>query len=149
MKVPNYDLIFTWHSFFTTCPLHLFFVFLLASLFLLSSIGWGYKKVFEEYAQAIQQRYPQITIHGANYPASRQNQIIATVLSYAKWAGLIIVVFGEKIQLWQNLNIPPPDLYTWSQQNKVCKMSTWIIYCNHFYLSWWFMSHLYKLNWKS
>ena len=128
----HYDLIFTLHLLFTIRPLPLSFIFLLTSLFLLSSIGWGYKKVFEEYAQAIQQRYPQITIHGANYPASRQNQIIATVLSYAKWAGLLVVIFGEKLQLGQNLNIPPPDLYTWSQQNKVCRMTWWIIYYNHF-----------------
>lgn len=31
------------------------------------SISWGYKRVFEEYTQALYQRYPDIRIEGENY----------------------------------------------------------------------------------
>jgi len=91
-------------------------------------IGWGYSKVFQEYANAIQQRYPEISIKGINYPAPTANQYIAMVANAAKWVGLAVVVGGEKVQLWQNLNMPPPNIYTWSQEHKIMAcMSLWFI----------------------
>jgi len=75
--------------------------------------------VFEEYAQVLQQRYPQLSIHGANYPPSKVNQAIASVINTAKWAILGTVVLGEKVQLWNRLNVQPPSAYSWTQENKI------------------------------
>jgi len=81
--------------------------------------GWGYKKVFEEYANAIRQRYPQISVHGANYPPGAGKQMLATVLSTLKWVSLGVIVFGEKVNIWATLGLSPPSPYTWAQQNKI------------------------------
>lgn len=75
--------------------------------------------MFEEYAQVLQQRYPQLSIHGANYPPSKVNQAIASVINTAKWAILGTVVLGEKVQLWNRLNVQPPSAYSWTQENKI------------------------------
>lgn len=75
--------------------------------------------MFEEYAQVLQQRYPQLYISGANYPPSKVNQAVASVLSTAKWVILGTVILGEKVQLWRMLNMQPPSAYTWTQENKV------------------------------
>ena len=64
-------------------------------------------------------RHPQVAIHGANYPAPQSYQMIAKVIGWAKWITLGTIIFAEKIQLWQMLNMEPPAAYTWTQQNKV------------------------------
>lgn len=33
-----------------------------------SSYSWGYKKVFEQYANILREKYPEISILGDNYP---------------------------------------------------------------------------------
>lgn len=75
--------------------------------------------MFEEYATAIQQRYPQIHITGGNYPPGPAKQMIAQVISTLKWIILGTIIFGEKIQLWSMLGIAPPAAYTWTQENKI------------------------------
>jgi len=82
-------------------------------------IGWGYKRVFEEYAQALQQRYPQLQIRGENYPAPKRNQVLAKILSTVKFALLALIVLGEYVQLFQRLEIDPPSAYVWAKENKI------------------------------
>lgn len=81
--------------------------------------GWGYKKVFEEYAQVIRQRYPQLSIQGGNYPPGPLNQMIAQVISIIKWIILGTIVFGDKVKVWDMVGMTPPGVYTWSQHNKI------------------------------
>jgi len=47
------------------------------------------------------------------------NQVIAQVVSSLKWVSLGVVVFGEKVNIWNMVGMTPPGIYTWSQQNKV------------------------------
>jgi len=67
----------------------------------------------------IQQRYPQIAIHAANYPPPPLYKSLASVANIAKWAALGTVILGERLQIFQTLNIEPPSAYTWSQEHKV------------------------------
>lgn len=46
-------------------------------------------------------------------------QRIASVANIAKWVSLGIVALGEKIQMWQSLNMEPPSAYTWAKDHKV------------------------------
>lgn len=80
--------------------------------------------MFEEYAAIIRQRYPQISIYGANYPPPKVNSVVASVINIGKWITLAAVVFGEKVQIWRMLNVVPPAAYTWSQENKVVSCLT-------------------------
>ena len=97
-------------------------VFLVCSCLMLSSYSWGYRKVFEEYAQFIHQNFPKVRIEGDNYPPPRPRQMLASVLSLAKLAVMAIVLLGERLQIWESLNVDPPQVYIWATQNKVFKM---------------------------
>lgn len=54
------------HCFSQCLFLQLYNVILMVCL-VPNSISWGYKRVFEEYTQALYQRYPDIRIEGENY----------------------------------------------------------------------------------
>ncbi len=46
----------------------------------LNSSSWGYRKVFEQYAVILQQKYPSLAIEGENHPPPYLNQKIASIL---------------------------------------------------------------------
>ena len=79
--------------------------------------------MFEEYAQFIHQNFPMVHIEGDNYPPPRPRQMLASFISMAKLAVMAIVLLGERLQIWENLNIDPPQAYLWATQNKVCLLS--------------------------
>lgn len=75
--------------------------------------------MFEEYAQFIHQNFPKVRIEGDNYPPPRPRQMLASVLSLAKLAVMAIVLLGERLQIWESLNVDPPQVYIWATQNKM------------------------------
>ena len=75
--------------------------------------------MFEEYAQFIHQNFPAVRIEGDNYPPPRPRQMLASVISVVKLAVMAVVLLGERLQIWENLNIDPPQAYIWAAQNKV------------------------------
>lgn len=75
--------------------------------------------MFEEYAQFIHQNFPMVRIEGDNYPPPRPRQMLASFLSIAKLAVMAIVLLGERLQIWESLNIDPPQAYIWATQNKM------------------------------
>ena len=75
--------------------------------------------MFEEYAGFILQNYPMLRIEGDNYPPPRPRQMLASFISMAKLAVMAIVLLGERLQIWETLNINPPQVYIWATQNKV------------------------------
>ncbi|XP_065684793.1 uncharacterized protein LOC100209879 isoform X1 [Hydra vulgaris] len=80
----------------------------------------GYRRVFEEYANVVQQRYPHLSISGNNYPAPIVNNYIAKASNILKWSALAVITLGERVSFWQNLNIPnPPEIYQWTQNHKI------------------------------
>jgi len=76
--------------------------------------------VFEEYAGFIHQNFPMVRIEGDNYPPPRPRQMLASLISVVKLAIMAVVLLGERLQIWENLNIDPPQAYIWATQNKVC-----------------------------
>ena len=78
--------------------------------------SWGYRRVFEQYAGLLQQKYPNLAIEGDNYPPIPWKSILAQVLSYAKLALIVsilasfnpFVYFGET-----------PGVFAWALQNKL------------------------------
>jgi len=74
--------------------------------------------VFEQYTQFIHQHFPNLKVEGANYPPPRPRQISASVLSMVKIAIILCILFGEQLQIWQSLNMTPPEYYVWASQNK-------------------------------
>ena len=80
--------------------------------------------MFEEYAHAINQRFPQIHISGGNFPPGQLRQSVANIVGFAKLALLAIIIFGDKMKIFESLQMAPPSVYTWANQNKVRFFST-------------------------
>lgn len=56
--------------------------------------------------------------------------MLASVISTLKWIGLGVIVFGEKVKMWDMLGMTPPSPYTWSQQNKIVSCIGVFFLCN-------------------
>ena len=75
--------------------------------------------MFEEYAHAINQRFPQMHISGGNFPPGQMRQSLASFIGFAKLALLALIIMGDKLNIFENLQIAPPPIYIWASQNKV------------------------------
>ena len=73
--------------------------------------------MFDQFAYAIQQKYPELVIHGDIYPPSAINTIIAQVFSIAKIIIIVLIVSGQNP--FTMLQMETPGLYTWAMENKV------------------------------
>lgn len=79
--------------------------------------SWGYKKVFDQFAYAIQQKYPELIIQGDIYPPATVNTYLAHALSIAKMIFIIFIVSGQNPFTW--LQVETPSVYTWALENKM------------------------------
>lgn len=73
--------------------------------------------MFEQFAYAIQQKYPELIIHGDVYPPTAINTFLAQAISIAKLIVIMLVVSGQNPFTW--LQTETPGLYSWALENKV------------------------------
>nr|SVE74849.1 EOG090X0DP2 [Daphnia carinata] len=87
-----------------------------------------YRKVFEQYAAILEQKYPSLAIEGENHPPPFLNQKIAQFLGIVKILLILLVVSGTNI--FQHLGVQTPSVWEWTQQNKfyACLMTFFL--CN-------------------
>lgn len=81
------------------------------------SYSWGYKRVFEQYATALHEKFPQLAIEGDNYPPPMLRQYLAQGLSILKLALIVMVIIGQ--DPFPHLNMETPSIFQWAVQNKV------------------------------
>nr|SVE84514.1 EOG090X0DP2 [Daphnia pulex] len=88
----------------------------------------SYRKVFEQYAVILQQKYPSLAIEGENHPPPYLNQKIASILGILKILLILVVVSGTNI--FEHLGVQTPSVWEWTQQNKfyACLMTFFL--CN-------------------
>lgn len=98
------------------------------SLTFLFCHSWGYRKVFEQFAYAIQQKYPDITIQGDNYPPTQLNASLAQAISLLKFIIIILIVSGQNPFTW--LRMEAPNIYTWAIENKIYACIILFFICN-------------------
>jgi len=79
--------------------------------------SWGYRKVFDQYADAIQQKFPHLKVLGDNYPPPHFRALACQVFSLAKIAFIVLILAG--INPFQSLNMPTPNIYSWCLSNKI------------------------------
>lgn len=79
--------------------------------------SWGYKRVFEQYAHAISERFPNLAVEGDNYPPPASRALFAQVLSFAKILIIAMVVVGQNP--FPHLNMETPSIFTWAIENKL------------------------------
>lgn len=73
--------------------------------------------MFEEYTQALSQRYPDIRILGENYLPLPVYRYFASFLSVFKLVLIGVIIVGK--DPFALLGMQPPGLWTWSQENKI------------------------------
>jgi len=87
------------------------------SLRFLYCYSWGYRKVFEQYATMLHDRYPGISILGDNYPPPTWRQYVAHILGLTKIL-LVLCVVGN-VNLFSMFGQPTPSFWTWLSGNKL------------------------------
>ncbi|MEE6501008.1 hypothetical protein FKM82_004029 [Ascaphus truei] len=79
--------------------------------------GQCYRRVFEEYMQVINQRYPDIRIEGENYLPQPIYRHISSFLSVFKLVLIGLIVIGK--DPFTFFGMQAPGLWLWGQENKV------------------------------
>lgn len=73
--------------------------------------------MYEQFAYALQQKYPDLMIEGDHYPPSTVNQYLAQFLGFAKLGIILMIIAGQNP--FTALNMDTPNIYDWALQNKV------------------------------
>lgn len=73
--------------------------------------------MFEQYAQALSQRFPSLSIVGDNYPPPMMRSMVAQALGILKFVLIGLVVTGYNP--FPLLNLQTPNSFSWAINNKV------------------------------
>jgi len=79
--------------------------------------SWGYRNVFEQYRQLLNQRYPSLRIEGTNYPPTALKFGLAQALSVLKIVAIILVALGRNP--FDYFGMETPQFFTWALNNKI------------------------------
>lgn len=73
--------------------------------------------MYEQFAHAIQQKYPDLMVEGDNYPPPPMKAYFTQFLSVLKLALIVLIVSGQNPFAW--FNMETPNVYNWGLQNKI------------------------------
>ncbi|ESO08105.1 hypothetical protein HELRODRAFT_75296, partial [Helobdella robusta] len=88
----------------------------------------GYRKVYDQFAYAIHQRYPDLLIQGDNYPPLPMYAYLSQIIGFVKILFIIIIASGQNPLNWVNLN--SPTFITWALENKIYSCMILFFVCN-------------------
>ncbi|XP_056631681.1 thioredoxin reductase-like selenoprotein T homolog CG3887 [Diorhabda carinulata] len=77
----------------------------------------GYKNMFDQYSNIINQKYPEILVDGANYDPPGLNMFIARAIGWIKMA--IILCILSNINIFEYFNQARPSWWIWCVENKL------------------------------
>ncbi|CAH1957122.1 unnamed protein product [Acanthoscelides obtectus] len=77
----------------------------------------GYKKMFEQYASILNQKYPYILVDGANYDPPGMNMFIARAIGFLKTIAILCILLG--VNIFEYINQPRPSWWIWCTENKI------------------------------
>nr|CAG4652170.1 EOG090X0DP2 [Triops cancriformis] len=82
-----------------------------------------YRKVYEQYAAILHEKYPDLLLEGENYPPPAFRQHFAQLLGIGKLLLIACVLGGMNPFQWFGANTP--DFWNWATQNKLyaCMMT--------------------------
>lgn len=84
--------------------------------------------MFEQYAQILREKYPEISVLGDNYPPPDWKAWLASSLNIAKL--LIIACIVANINLWEWLGQAVPSWWAWFTENKIYGCMMVFFLCN-------------------
>jgi len=73
--------------------------------------------VYEQFAYAIQQKYPQLMVEGDNYPPPPVQYYLSQLLNVLKLSLIVLIVASQNPFEW--INKATPSAYSWALENKV------------------------------
>ncbi|CAH0556738.1 unnamed protein product [Brassicogethes aeneus] len=88
----------------------------------------GYKKMFDQYVQIINQKYPHINIDGGNYDPPGLSLAIAKFIGIAKMLIIVCIIGG--VNVFEYLNQPRPSWWAWCLENKLYACMMLFFLCN-------------------
>ncbi|KAJ8921102.1 hypothetical protein NQ315_015900 [Exocentrus adspersus] len=77
----------------------------------------GYRRMFDQYATLISQKYPHILVDGANYDPPGLNMFISRAIGALKMVVIFCILGG--VNIFQYINQPAPSWWSWCTENKV------------------------------
>ena len=73
--------------------------------------------MFEQYAQALSEELPHVTLEGENYPPPYLNSVLRNILFVLRMLSIGLILGGPGVL--QSVGIQqPPAIYIWTQENK-------------------------------
>ncbi|XP_043275564.1 thioredoxin reductase-like selenoprotein T homolog CG3887 [Venturia canescens] len=88
----------------------------------------GYKRVFQDYVNILQQKYPELQIDGENYNPPGYNMWIAKFLGTAKIILIVLIITG--VNILQFLGQPTPFWWQWCIDNRLYGCIMIFFLCN-------------------
>ncbi|XP_050307583.1 thioredoxin reductase-like selenoprotein T homolog CG3887 [Anthonomus grandis grandis] len=88
----------------------------------------GYKKMFDQYEQLINNKYRYILVDGANYDPPGIYMFLVRVIGTLKIVAILCLISG--INVFQCLNMPQPSWYQWCLENKIYACMMLFFLCN-------------------
>ncbi|CAG9771767.1 unnamed protein product [Ceutorhynchus assimilis] len=88
----------------------------------------GYRKMFDQYYQLINQKYPFIMIDGANYEPAAFYSLLVRIIGTLKMA-LIVCILGG-VNIFDYINKPQPSWWRWCLENKIYACMMLFFLCN-------------------
>ncbi|XP_031342777.1 thioredoxin reductase-like selenoprotein T homolog CG3887 [Photinus pyralis] len=88
----------------------------------------GYRKMYDEYAQIIQQKYPYMAVEGQNYDPPGLNMLLSRLIGIAKMLVICCILGG--VNIFQYINQPQPSWWSWCIENKIYACLMLFFFCN-------------------
>ncbi|XP_044751779.1 thioredoxin reductase-like selenoprotein T homolog CG3887 [Coccinella septempunctata] len=77
----------------------------------------GYRKMYEQYAEIIQQKYPFISMEGSNYEPPGISMFLSRLIGLLKMFLILCILAG--VNIFEYINQPRPSWWTWCTENKI------------------------------
>ncbi|XP_065203265.1 thioredoxin reductase-like selenoprotein T homolog CG3887 [Planococcus citri] len=90
----------------------------------------GYQKAFQEYAQILKEKYPNIDVHGEYYESNGLYTLLARFLNFSRMVLIILIILQKNVFLmlgWQT-----PNWWMWCLNNKIYACLTIFFFSNMF-----------------
>lgn len=88
----------------------------------------GYRKMFDEYVNIIQQKYPYMAVDGKNYDPPGVNMFLSRLIGLAKMVIICCILGG--INVFQYINQAQPSWWSWCVENKIYACMMLFFLCN-------------------
>ncbi|KAL3281726.1 hypothetical protein HHI36_004930 [Cryptolaemus montrouzieri] len=77
----------------------------------------GYKNMYEQYVQILQQKYPFIILEGSNYEPSGISMFLSRFIGLVKMFLILCILAG--VNIFEYINQPRPSWWIWCTENKI------------------------------